>query len=71
MKLTLTRGVRARFGVTSSAQSGYDLSRLLSHADQMLYRAKHEGRNRVCVYSVEAAESNKAKRTPALTVVNT
>lgn len=63
--------VTASFGVTSSAQSGYDLSRLLSHADQMLYRAKHEGRNRVSVYSVEAAESNKAKRTPALTVVNT
>jgi diguanylate cyclase len=63
--------VTASFGVSSTAQSGYDLSRLLSHADQMLYRAKNEGRNRVCAYTAETAAENKApKRSLNLTVVN-
>jgi diguanylate cyclase (GGDEF)-like protein len=62
--------VTASFGVSSTAQSGYDLSRLLSHADQMLYRAKNEGRNRVCAYTAEtAADYKSAKRTPSLSVV--
>src|SRR6478672_6421537 len=42
--------ISASFGVTSSSTSGYDLGKLLSHADQMLYRAKREGRNRVRTY---------------------
>lgn len=63
--------VTASFGVSSTAQSGYDLSRLLSHADQMLYRAKNEGRNRVCAYTAETAVDQKSpKRSPALTVIN-
>ncbi|GAA4806924.1 GGDEF domain-containing protein [Lysobacter hankyongensis] len=63
--------VTASFGVSSTAQSGYDLSRLLSHADQMLYRAKNEGRNRVCAYTAEtAAEYKTPKRSPSLTVIN-
>ncbi|MFZ5636873.1 MAG: GGDEF domain-containing protein [Pseudomonadota bacterium] len=63
--------VTASFGVSSTAQSGYDLSRLLSHADQMLYRAKNEGRNRVCLYTAEAAADQKSpKRSPNLTIVN-
>jgi diguanylate cyclase len=63
--------VTASFGVTSTTQSGYDLSRLLSHADQMLYRAKKEGRNRVCAYSLDTAASDqRGKRpSPSLTVV--
>lgn len=62
--------VTASFGVTSTAQSGYDLSRLLSHADQMLYRAKNEGRNRVCAYTADAAADQRSKRaSPTLTVV--
>jgi diguanylate cyclase (GGDEF)-like protein len=62
--------VTASFGVSSTAQSGYDLSRLLSHADQMLYRAKNEGRNRVCAYNAEtAADFKSPKRTPTLSVV--
>ncbi len=62
--------VTASFGVSSTAQSGYDLSRLLSHADQMLYRAKNEGRNRVCAYTAETAADHKSpKRTPTLSVV--
>jgi diguanylate cyclase (GGDEF)-like protein len=64
--------VTASFGVSSTAQSGYDLSRLLSHADKMLYRAKNEGRNRVCAYTAEAAaaEQKSPKRSPSLSVVN-
>ena len=63
--------VTASFGVSSTAESGYDLSRLLSHADQMLYRAKNEGRNRVCAYTAETAAERRAspKRSPSLTVV--
>ena len=42
--------VSASFGVTTSALAGYQLTRLFSLADRMLYRSKHEGRNRVSVY---------------------
>jgi diguanylate cyclase (GGDEF)-like protein len=42
--------ISASFGVSSTSTSGYDLDKLLSHADQMLYRAKREGRNRVRTY---------------------
>jgi diguanylate cyclase len=42
--------ISASFGVSSSATSGYDLDRLLAHADHALYASKHEGRNRVNVY---------------------
>lgn len=45
-----TFAVTASFGVTSSALSGFSLAKLLSHADKMLYRAKHMGRNRVCMF---------------------
>ena len=63
--------VTGSFGVSSTAQSGYDLSRLLSHADQMLYRAKNEGRNRVCAYTAEAASDYRSmRRAPSLSVVN-
>ncbi len=42
--------ITASFGAASSKVSGYQLTRLLSHADKMLYRAKSLGRNRVCAY---------------------
>jgi len=45
--------ITGSFGVTSSQQSGYSLAKLLSHADKQLYRAKHAGRNRVCVHDGE------------------
>lgn len=45
--------ITGSFGVTSSQHSGYSLAKLLSHADKQLYRAKHNGRNRVCVYDSE------------------
>ncbi|WP_159015674.1 sensor domain-containing diguanylate cyclase [Cognatiluteimonas profundi] len=63
--------ISASFGVSSSATSGYDLDKLLSHADQMLYRAKREGRNRVRAYvpdtSAELTGINfgKDRRQPA------
>jgi diguanylate cyclase len=64
--------ITASFGVTSTALSGYDLSRLMSHADQMLYRAKKEGRNRVCAYSTDVGDDVRPSRraTPALSVIN-
>jgi diguanylate cyclase (GGDEF)-like protein len=44
--------VTASFGISSTALSGYDLTRLLTHADRMLYRAKRSGRNRVYLYEI-------------------
>ncbi|GAB2543699.1 GGDEF domain-containing protein [Rhodanobacter koreensis] len=41
--------ISASFGVSSVAHSGYELRQLLIHADEALYRAKREGRNRVSV----------------------
>lgn len=42
--------VTASFGVTASSLSGYDLAKLLSHADKSLYRSKRAGRNRVTAF---------------------
>ncbi|WP_460876911.1 GGDEF domain-containing protein [Rhodanobacter koreensis] len=39
--------ISASFGVSSVVHSGYELRQLLIHADEALYRAKREGRNRV------------------------
>jgi diguanylate cyclase (GGDEF)-like protein len=41
--------VSASFGVASTTCSGYELRQLLIHADDALYQAKREGRNRVSV----------------------
>ena len=43
--------VTASFGVSATPLSGYDLAKLLSHADQMLYSAKRAGRNRVHAFT--------------------
>ena len=43
----------ASFGVTSTKTSKSDLDKLMSQADQMLYRAKREGRNRVKAYTLD------------------
>jgi len=45
--------ISASFGVSVTALSGNDLDRLISHADQALYRSKREGRNRVRAYERE------------------
>ncbi len=47
--------ITASFGVSTTDLSGYDLARLISHADRMLYRGKEGGRNRVEVYEVPVA----------------
>ncbi|PPJ42557.1 MULTISPECIES: GGDEF domain-containing protein [unclassified Pseudoxanthomonas] len=52
--------ITGSFGVTSSMQSGYSLAKLLSHADKQLYRAKHQGRNRVCVYEPTQEHAREA-----------
>jgi len=39
--------VSVSIGIASTAQAGYELSRLLALGDQALYRAKAKGRNRV------------------------
>jgi diguanylate cyclase (GGDEF)-like protein len=49
----------ASFGISSSAASGYDLARLLAHADAALYRAKRAGRD--CVMAYDVAESGEVK----------
>jgi diguanylate cyclase (GGDEF)-like protein len=41
--------ISASFGIAVTARSGYELRALLIHADEALYRAKREGRNRVVV----------------------
>ncbi len=53
----------ASFGIASSAVSGYELSRLLAHADAALYRAKRAGRD--CVIVNDTAESGEEKAVPA------
>ena len=45
--------VTASFGVTSTGLSGYDLARLMSHADRAMYRSKREGRNRVSIFEAD------------------
>lgn len=40
--------VTASMGVATFPDDGEDATALLSHADQALYRAKHDGRNKVC-----------------------
>jgi diguanylate cyclase (GGDEF)-like protein len=44
--------VSASFGVVGTRNSGYELRQLLIHADDALYRAKREGRNRINVCEV-------------------
>jgi diguanylate cyclase (GGDEF)-like protein len=40
----------ASLGVTTLRDKDANIDMLLNQADQALYRAKNEGRNRVCVY---------------------
>ena len=48
--------ISASFGVACSTRSGYELHLLLAHADEALYQAKREGRNRVRI-SDDGAEA--------------
>jgi diguanylate cyclase (GGDEF)-like protein len=49
----------ASFGVASTTTSGYELTRLLAHADAALYRAKRAGRD--CVMAYDPADSGEVK----------
>ncbi|MCK7492981.1 MAG: GGDEF domain-containing protein [Comamonadaceae bacterium] len=55
MKLTVSLGVRVACG------GSRDLSLLLAEADQALYRAKAEGRNRVVLSDPEAPDRLRAR----------
>ncbi|HEY8328266.1 MAG TPA: GGDEF domain-containing protein [Rhodanobacter sp.] len=46
---TIDIPISASFGVASATHTGYELRELLASADDALYRAKREGRNRVSV----------------------
>lgn len=46
--------VTASLGVTHLTDPAQTLPDVVGHADEALYRAKHEGRNRVCLYTPEA-----------------
>ncbi|MBB3808288.1 GGDEF domain-containing protein [Pseudochelatococcus contaminans] len=48
---TEARGVTLSAGIASSRRVGYDLEDLTRAADAALYKAKRDGRNRVCVYT--------------------
>ncbi len=53
---TTTRGgfgLSASFGITCSALSGYDLTRLFSDSDRAMYAAKRSGRGRASVFVPE------------------
>ncbi len=52
----------ASFGVAMATTAGYDLTMLLSQADKALYRAKHDGRNRVRAHDAESLADPTAPR---------
>ena len=52
-------------GMVFSADRPFELTALLAQADQALYRAKTEGRNRLAIATTEVAETAAAGDTPA------
>ena len=42
--------VSASFGITTSEISGYDYTKLMTHADNALYYSKENGRNRITIF---------------------
>ena len=43
--------VTASFGVAYYSDPKWTLNEVVAHADEALYHAKHEGRNRVCLFT--------------------
>lgn len=52
--------ITASFGVAATADSGYDFHLLLARADEAMYRAKREGRDRVSVHVPAALDPRLA-----------
>ena len=48
--------VSASFGVAAAANSGYELRQLMTDADDALYEAKREGRNRISLSANRGAQ---------------
>jgi len=58
--------ISASFGVTSAGLAGNDFARLLAQADQAMYRAKNEGRNRVQVHSLATPVREDPRELPVV-----
>ena len=52
--------ISASFGCTSSAESGHAFEKMLAHADQAMYCAKREGRNRVAPHGLRESSAMPA-----------
>ena len=57
--------VTVSIGIACQHQGHFNLDRLLSRADQALYRAKHHGRNRVELHGGEEADRCSGDAAPA------
>ena len=53
--------VGASIGVAVYPENGVTVGELLKHADTAMYRAKEQGRNRICFYSTDQDEFSEAR----------